>query len=194
MVTGRYLHPDKEHLFFFVYGCRLPDGLQSVAPGRDVRALGRGAPVHPGEPGVAASPGLCQDPPPRRPTRTAAFEIVAQNLILHDYPEIAAKLTEAGAARTVNLDAITAEVGVLEERTRQVWPAYDGDAEVVGLSGFQFREFFRTLLPFYRDVGVSGAAECLMLVHDDSAKRVAAARLSVLYDDERVMASIPIEL
>ena len=40
---------------------------------------------------------LCQIP--RRHQARAAFEIVAQNLILHDYPDIAGKLTEAGAAR-----------------------------------------------------------------------------------------------
>ena len=28
LATGRYFHPDKEHLFFFVYSCELPEGLQ----------------------------------------------------------------------------------------------------------------------------------------------------------------------
>ena len=64
----------------------------------------------------------------------------------------------------------------------------------MGLSGFQFREFFGTLLPFYERVGVPGAARELALIRDDDAKRAAVERLSVLYADERVMESIPIEL
>ena len=28
LTTGTYIHPDKEHLFFFVYSCRLPDSLE----------------------------------------------------------------------------------------------------------------------------------------------------------------------
>lgn len=75
-----------------------------------------------------------------------------------------------------------------------MWPTYEGDAEVVGLSGFQFREFFRTLMPFYESVGVPGAAEYLTLVRDDEAKQAAVDRLFELYNDERVMESIPIDL
>jgi hypothetical protein len=194
LVTGRYFHPDKEHLFFFVYACRLPDGLQ-LWPRAEMSALSVPELMSIRENQVLRQAlALCQDPPSLRAPRAAAFEIVAQNLVLHDYPEIAARLTEAGTARTASLNAIAAEVGALEERTRQAWPAYEGDAVVVGLSGFQFREFFRTLLPFYEGVGMPGATECLTGVRDDIAKRAAAARLSVLYGDERVMESIPIEL
>jgi hypothetical protein len=193
LVTGKYFHPDKEHLFFFVYTCRLPDGLQ-IWPRAEMFALSVPELLAIRENQVLRNAlALCQDPP-RRPARGAAFEIVAQNLILHGYPDIAGRLAEAGAARAVDLAAIAAELGALEERTRQSWAAYEGDVEVVGLSGFQFREFFRTLLPCYQSVGVPGAAEHLRLMHDDEAKRVAADRLSVLYDDERVMESIPIEL
>ncbi len=100
----------------------------------------------------------------------------------------------AEAARNADLRAVAAELRPLEERTRTVWPTYEGETEVVGLSGFQFREFFRTLLPFYESVGVPGAAQELALIRDDEAKRMAVDRLSELYDDERVMESIPIEL
>jgi hypothetical protein len=194
LATGRYLHPDKEHLFFFIYTCRLPDGLQ-LWPGAEMSALSVPELLAIRENQVVRKAlALCQAPPPRRQARGVAFEIVAQNLILHDYPEIARKLTEAGGARAADLGAIAAELGDLEERTRQTWPASEGDAEVVGLSGFQFREFFRTLLPCYQSVGVAGAVEHLMLVRDDVAKRAAADRLSVLYNDENVMESVPIEL
>jgi hypothetical protein len=61
------------------------------------------------------------------------------------------------------------------------------------LSGFQFREFFTTLLPFYARIGVPGAAEQLALTEEEP-KRAALARLSRLYHDQRVMESIAIEL
>ena len=194
LVTGKYFYPDKEHLFFLVYTCRLPDGLQ-LWPRAEMSALSVPELLSIRENQVLRKAlALCQAPPPRRQAREAAFEIVAQNLILHGYPDIAGRLTEAGAARAADLDAIAAELGDLKERTRQTWSAYEGDAEVVGLSGFQFREFFRTLLPCYESVGVPGAAEHLTLLRDDDAKQTAADRLSVLYNDERVMESIPIEL
>lgn len=193
LVRGQYFHPDKERLCFFVYTCRLPDGLQlwpeaemSVLSVPELLSIRKNQVLR-------KALALCQLPR-RHQARGAAFEIVALNLVLHDYPDIAERLTEAEAARAADLDAIAAELGDLEERTRKIWPAYEGDVVVVGLSGFQFREFFRTLLPFYGSVGVPGAAEQFSLVRDDGAKRAAADRLSVLYDDERVMESIPTEL
>lgn len=194
LVTGKYFHPDKEHLFFFVYTCRLPDGLQ-LWPRAEMSALSVPELLSVRENQVLRKAlTLCQAPPLRRPARGAAFEIVTQNLLLHGYSDIAGRLAEAGDARAVDLDAISAELCDLEERTRQTWPAYEGDAEVVGLSGFQFREFFPILLPLYQSIGVPGAAEHLALVRNDEAKRAAAGRLSELYTDERVMESIPIEL
>ena len=67
-------------------------------------------------------------------------------------------------------------------------------AELQGLSGLQFREFYAMLLPFYASVGVPGAAEHLALFDDDDTKRAALARLSQLYRNERVMMSIPFEI
>jgi hypothetical protein len=194
LVTGKYFHPDKEHLLFFVYTCRLPDGLP-LWPRAEMSALSVPELLLIRENQVLRKAlALCQAPLPRRQARGPAYEIVALNLILHGYPDIAGKLTETGGTRAADLDALAAELGDLEERTRQTWPAYEEDAKVVGLSGFQFREFFRTLLPCYESVGVPGAAEHLTLMRDDNTKRAAAGRLSVIYDDERVMESIPIEL
>ena len=28
LATSRYIHPDKENLFFFLYSCELPEGFQ----------------------------------------------------------------------------------------------------------------------------------------------------------------------
>jgi hypothetical protein len=194
VATGKYLHPDKEHLFFFVYGRQLPEDLQfwdqaEMSPLSVVELLAiRENQV------LRKALELCGVPSLRRQVRTAAFEIAALNLRLHDYAELAQRLTDAAAAETQDFGGIEAELAVLEVRTRQSWPGYVEEAELAGLSGLQFREFFTILLPFYERVGVPGAAQHLMLVRDDEAKRKAVERLAELYRDERIMQLIPIEL
>ena len=194
LATGKYLHPDKEDLFFFVYGCQLPENLQFWDQA-EISPLSVGELLAIRENQVLRKAReLCRVSSLRRQVRAAAFEIAALNLRLHDYAELAQKLTDAAAARTQDFGGIEAELTALEVRTRQSWPGYVEEAELAGLSGLQFREFFTILLPFYERVGVPGAAQHLMLVRDDEAKRKAVERLAELYRDERVMQLIPVEL
>lgn len=104
--TGTYLHHDKEHLFFFVYACRLPDRLQ-VWPKAEMFPLSAAELLVIRENQVLRNAlALCQDPFTRRQARGAtleqargaAFEIIAQNLILHGQQELAAKMLRAGTA------------------------------------------------------------------------------------------------
>jgi hypothetical protein len=194
LTTGAYIHPDKEHLFFFVYSCRLPDGLE-LWPQAEMSPVSVPELLSIRKNQVLRNAlSLCVDPPGSRQARTNAFEIVALNLILHDLADIAQGLRDTAAARTADFGAIAAELGRLEEQTRETWPGYEGDAELMGLSGLQFREFYAILLPFYASVGVHGAAEHLALIDKDETKRAAVARLTKLYHDERVMRPIPVEL
>jgi hypothetical protein len=194
LATGRYLHQDKEHLFFFIYDCQLPEDLQfwdqaeMSSPSVSELVAIRENQV------LRKALALCRVPSLGRQVRAAAFEIVALNLTLHGYRELAQKLTDAAAARTADLDGIAAELAGLEEDTRQSWAGHEGEAELAGLSGLQFREFFTILLPFYERVGVPGAVEHLMLVRDDEARRNAVERLAALYRDEQIMRLIPVEL
>jgi hypothetical protein len=194
LATGRYLHPDKEHLFFFVYDCQLPEDLQlwdqaemSSTSVSELVAIRQNQVLR-------KALALCRVPSLPRQVRAAAFEIATLNLTLHDYGELAQKLTYAAAARIADFGSIAAELAELEEDTRQSWTGYEGETELVGLSGLQFREFFTILLPFYERVSVPGAAEHLMMVRDDEAKRNAVERLAELYRDERIMRLIPVEL
>jgi hypothetical protein len=194
LTTGAYHHSDKEHLFFFVYSCRLPDELD-LWPEAEMSPVSVPELLSIRKNQVLRNAlSLCEDPPASRPVRVNAFEIVALNLILHDLGEIAQQLRDAAAARTPDFGAITAELGRLEEQTRQPWSGFEGDVQLNGLSGLQFREFYAILLPFYETIGVPGAADVLALIADDETKRSATDRLSQLYHDERVMRSIPIEL
>jgi hypothetical protein len=196
LTTARYLHPDKEHLFFFVYSYQLPEGLElwreaemspvSVPELLDIRA----------NQALRNAVALCLAPPKRRQVRADAFEIAALNLVLHDFDELAERLVDAAksAARAADFAALAAELSTVEEQTCRSWPGYERDADLVGLSGLQFREFWTILLPFYASVGVPGAAEHLRYIDDDEIKHTAIARLSQLYHDERVMEPIMVEL
>lgn len=194
LTTGAYHHADKEHLFFFVYGCRLPDELE-LWPEAEMSPVSVPELLSIRKNQVLRNAlSLCENPPASRPVRVNAFEIVALNLILHDLGVIAQQLRDAAAARTPDFGTITAELGRLEDQARQPWSGFEGDVQLNGLSGLQFREFYAILLPFYETIGVPGAADVLALIADDETKRSAADRLSRLYRDERVMRSIPVEL
>lgn len=194
LITGRYFHHRMEHLFFFVYSCRLPDGLElwpqaemSPVPVPELLSIRKNQVVR-------NALALCKNPPARRQVRADAFEILALNLVLHDSADLAQRLRDAATAKTADFNAIGAELDRLKEQTRKTWPGFEGDTELYGLSGFQFREFYTTILPCYAEFGVPGAAEHLMLIEEDETKRAALARLSQLYHNERVMESIPVEL
>jgi hypothetical protein len=194
LATGTYVHHRKEHLFFFVYSCRLPDGLE-IWPQAEMSPMSVPELLSIRKNQVLRNAlALCQDPPARRQARADAFEIAALNLVLHDFADLAQRLRDVAVARAADFGAVVAELGRLEKQTRQTWPGFEHEAELHGLSGFQFREFYSTLLPFYRTVGVPQTAEHLMLIEEDEIKRAAVARLSQLYRDQRVMESIPIEL
>jgi hypothetical protein len=64
----------------------------------------------------------------------------------------------------------------------------------LGLAGWQHREFFSVLLPLYSEISINGASDLLDAVAHDRRKSDAVARLAGLYQDEQLMASMPIEL
>jgi hypothetical protein len=177
LATGRYLHPDKEHLFFFVYGRQLPEDLQfwdqaemSSPSVSELMAIRENQVLR-------KTMELCQVPLLRRQVRAAAFEIAALNLRLHDYAELAQKLTDAAAARTADFGGMEAELAELEEDTRQSWAGYEGEAELAGLAGLQVRELLTMLLPF-TSVSRSGRGPAPMLVRDDEGNETVERLLS----------------
>ena len=192
--TCAYFHHDKEHLFFFIYGCQLPEGFR---PWRQAEMSPMSVPellaIRKNQ-ALRKALALCRSPAMSRTVRRHAFEIAALNLELHDLPDIAAKLTHAADRLAAEADDLAAEIGSLEERTRQTWVGFDGDVEVHGISGLQYREFYSILLPFYARAGVPGAAEHIALISAAETKRAAAQRLSELYHNERLMELIPVEL
>jgi hypothetical protein len=188
-----YLHPDKEHLFFFVYTCEFPGDFQfprradmHYVPLPELFAIRENQ-------ALRKAALLCQASAMSQRIRAAAWEIAGLNLLLHDHTELARRLMGTpGQNHPSDWDAD--EIRRLAEQTRQTWFPGGREVQLTGLAGLQYRNFFTFLLPLYAEVGVSGAAEQLDVIGRDEDKRTAISRLSELYQDEELMTSIPVEL
>jgi hypothetical protein len=191
VVTHSYLHPDKEHLYFFVYGCEFRSDFQPPrhaemhpVPLLELLALRENQVLLKAEELRRAS-----SVPAR--VRPLAWEIIGLNLQLHGHTELGGRLTDCGGRPPA---AAFEELGLLAEQTRQTSVVSGRELQLMGLSGLQYREFFTLLLPLYARVDVADAARQLEQINANQAKREAVTRLAALYQDEGLMRSIPVEL
>lgn len=194
VTTGSYQHPDKEHLFFFVYSLHLPDDFDFPSrsemhqfPLPELLAIRANHALRVAE-------QLCQRT--ELPSRlwAAAAEIVSLNLALHDYAELGQKILDLADQPRAALNSTTDEIRRLIERTTATYASPGKEIQIMGLSGWQYREFFTVLMPLYADIGVPRAADQLNLLLNDECKCAARDRLAELYQDEDLMRLMPIEL
>lgn len=191
VTTRTYLHHDKEHLFFYVYSFDLPGHFQfpqraqmchlpveKLLRIRKNQTLGNAIKL--------AEHGSLPDP--------TALEIVALNLSIHGLTNIADRLRTLSQSPGATLGGELEELKRIEKDTRERQRSGVAEVELRGLSGLQYREFFTMLLPLYSKLGISGAADCLAQLRGDTRSKQALERLTELYDDEDVIASIPVEL
>jgi len=192
VTTGRYLYPDKEHLFFFVYVLDLPEGIQfprraelhtfHLADLLEIRTSQI----------LRSTAGLCRLTDISGRSWAIAAEILALNLTLHDQPELAERLMsmpEGGRAEFAHaLDQL------VTTRTCPSLLEPGRDIEIAGLAGWQHRGFFSVLVRLYAEIGITGASELVGAINADGQKSAAVRRLAELYGDEDIMASIPMEL
>jgi hypothetical protein len=205
VTTGRYLYPNMEHLFFFVFVLDLPEGIQFPRRAEmhsfrltELLAI-RSNQV------MKSVLQLCREAKVSERGFAAAAEILAANLILHDRPDFAADLLgladkpvsggEALDAWMVKKEALAVAISEkLVEWTVPSWSDPNQEVSLGGLAGWQHREFFSVLLHLYADIGVDGARDLLDKIDEDSSKSDAVQRLIELYRDEATMASVPLEL
>ena len=109
---------------------------------------------------------------------------------MHGHRDLADDLQTAANQRT-GLDRLSRRIAQLDDQIREARRGEDGDVQVAGLAGFQYREFFTMLLPLYADIGVDGASDALAIVREDRVRREAMSRLAALYADENAMATVP---
>ena len=195
MTIGSYLYPDKEHLFFFVFALDLGEDTQ----------LPRRAEMHSyplpellvirANQVLRVATDLCQTPGFSERAWSAAREVVALNLYLHDYPDLAEQILGLDSQQGDELaKAATTVKRLVTEQTSPSWVAASHQTDLMGLAGWQYREFFSELLPLYAEIGIDGADELLDQVRGDTRKAEALTRLAELYQDEQLMAAMPIEL
>jgi len=191
VTVGKYLNSDKENLFFFVYALELPDDF--VFPDRsemgdfslpDLLAIRASQTLRMAE-------QLCQltDLPSRR--WQSAAEIVSLNLRLHDYDELADGLADLQTRSADEIERMLSKLRRLIAETAVKSTSEDDEVEIMGLSGWQYREFFGVLMRLYAELGVAGAAEQLQPSELIDATR---ERLERLYQDGNLIRSLPIEL
>ena len=195
MATGSYLYPDKEHLFFFILALDLQEGVQ----------LPRRAEMHSfplpellairANQVLRSAARLCLTTGVSERAWAAAIEVVTLNLSLHDHDELGEQMRSLSSRQTKALAAIAADIRQLvTERTTPSWASASREVPLMGLAGWQYREFFSVLLPLYAEVGIDGARDLLIAVGADERKRAALSRLAEIYHDPRLMDLMPIEL
>jgi hypothetical protein len=190
--TGRYLYPDKEHLFFFVFVLDLPEGLRfdnrhemQPYPFSELLAI-RASRV------LASAGRLCRMTDISASAFRAAAEVLGHNLVLHDHPDLAAKILELADRGPEKADELAAEFE--EHVTPKIYPSLakgGKEIEVLGLAGWQHREFFNALLRIYTKIRISGARELAEDIERDERKRDAVEALSRRYGSLRSIASMP---
>jgi hypothetical protein len=192
---GKYLYPDKEHLFFFIFTLELQEGIH----------FPRRAEMHPfplsellgirSSQALRSAARLCQTTEIPRRAWSSAAEIVALNLFLHDYDDLGEQILGLDARQRDELASISTMIKQnVSERTSRIWVSTSREVELAGMAGWQYREFFSGLVPLYAKIGIDGAGDLLRSIADDSRKRTACARLAELYHNDDVMASAAIEL
>jgi hypothetical protein len=194
VTTGRYLYPDKEHLFFYVFALELPESLHIPRQSElhhfrlaDLLAIRLNQVL-------MSAAALCGRRDLSQRALAAAAEVLALNLTLHDRPDLAE--TMLGLVDSPQAERAAAAVSMSDLVAERTAPSWMDSQEVLleGLAGWHFREFFSTLLPLYAEIGIDEAAGLAAEIDGDERKRAARARLSALYQDEHVISLLPLDL
>jgi len=195
VATGKYLYPDKEHLFFFVFALALPEGLHFPrrAEMHQFR-LGELLAVRANQV-LSAAVRVCRNSAISQRSFARAAEVLAVNFVLHDRDDLAATmlgLIDESPDERASVATTMSELIV--DRTAPSWMEPSREVMLEGLAGWHYRAFFSALLPLYAEIGVDEAADLLAAIDADDKKRAARDRLAQVYLDEGVIAVVPVEL
>jgi hypothetical protein len=190
----RYYHHDKEHLFFWVFDCKLPARFQFPADAEmrpytveELLAI-RESQV------FEYAVRLCRNVDVSRQNLERMARLSAYNLTAHGHHDLAGALLDHILGDRAELTDLQAELTDHAERTRQFNRTGLGERRVMGLSGPEYREFFTEILPLYARLGVPGVVEYLETLEADDTRRTAVARLAGIYADINVMTQLPLEI
>jgi hypothetical protein len=193
MPTGKYVNPNTDNLFFFVYSVELPEEMKlesemlhfSLGELVNIRA----------HHALRIAAEMCKVTD--RPAKfwSTAVELATLNLALHNFGELGERLTRLAGRPPRALADLSADIASLI-RSTQPTGGSSSQMKIVGLSGWQYREFYTVLVPRYEEAGVPGASEELRRISKISMGSVKSVfpRVDSLYKDEDLLRSIPIEL
>ncbi len=196
LTTGKFINPDTDNLFFFVYSLELPEEMR-LWPASEMYHFSLDELVNiRANQALRVAARICRITD--RPAKfwVTAVELATLNLALHNYGDLGERLTRLAGGSPRALAGLSAEIDSLIGSTAPVRASSGADMEVVGLSGWQYREFYTVLVPQYGKAGVPGASEELHRISKISTSRVknVLTRVTSLYQDEDLLRSIPIEL
>lgn len=194
VATGRYVNPDKENLFFFVYRLDLGDGDDFPArsemhrfPLNELLAIRRNHTLR-------MVRKLCDriDLSPR--TWASAAEILSLNLMLGRDYDLAERLPDLAGRPQAAVRALADEIDARIDDSAVLCATQGRDVVITGMSGWQYRQFFPLLLPTYAEIGVAGAQDQLDQLRREEHLGAALARLTARYADEGLIRGLPVEL
>jgi hypothetical protein len=196
LMTGKYVNPNTDNLFFFVYALELPEEMR-LWPASEMYHFNLEELVNiRANQALRVAAEICKVTDRPGKFWSTAVELATLNLALHNYGELAERLTRLAGGSPKALAGLSADIESLIRSTAPVRASSGGDMEIVGLSGWQYREFYTVLVPQYAKVGVPGASEELHRITKISTSHVKnlLTRVTSLYQDEDLLRSIPIEL
>jgi hypothetical protein len=193
VATCRYLYPDKENLFFYIYTLEIPRHFRYFPEAQiqpttveDLLAIRERQTLR-------NVRNLYEQFSISRQILPAAAEIAALNLLLHGHRELHDEIMKFTDS-TLAIDQIKEGIASLEQETDYARLRLGRQADVAGLPGLQYREFFSLLLRLYSDIGIPGADEQWAAVQQGDARQQAMERLRKLYFDEDVMGFAPADI
>ena len=193
--TGSYLYPDKENLFFFIFSLELQEGAQfprqaemHAFPLPELLSI-RANQV------LRSAADLCRAPVASSRIWRAAAGIVALNLSLHGHDDLGGVLVGLADQPVAARSRVAGQISdLVAEQATPGWALGDNEFRLTGLAGWQYREFFRVLLPLYARINVDGAVDLDREMRADRAKSAAIDHLHELYQNEDLISQMPIEL
>jgi hypothetical protein len=190
--TLRFYYTDKENLYFYVFAQEIPathvfaDAVQMFS--WTVQELVRVRIRH-----VLVNALAAIEAPLSDEQRKRAGTLLAANLRAHGEPDTASRVSAAlvgGAAKAATREDLLAKV----QQNCVLKYAAGRELVVDGLAGLQYRAFFSHLLPAYARLGVAGAQEALTAIRGNRDRQAAVDELSLRYQDEQLICSLPIEV
>ena len=195
LTTGRYVNPDKENLFFFIYRLDLGDDEDFPArsemhrfPLTELLAIRRHHTLR-------MARRLCDRTDLSVRTWTSAAEILSLNLELGRDYDLAADLPQMSGRPADDVRVLAGKIDTrIQGSARSCNNTQGREVAITGMSGWQYRQFFPMLLPTYAGIGVAGAQDQLDWLYQDERLGAALGRLMTRYADEDLMRGLPVEL